>query len=107
MQLPNFDNANCKDVDQKYFFPETQAEEIKNKPYIRMMCNGCSVFNECLDYSLAVMVDGIWAGNNKDERKAIRKARGMKAKALELSMGSVWQSQEASAIRQRKARAKK
>ena len=104
MRLPNFDNANCKDVDQRFFFPESQAEEMKNRPYIKLMCSECPIFNNCLEYSLTVMVEGIWAGNNKQERSAIRRARGIKAKPLELSIGGVFTSYTPNAIKQRKRR---
>lgn len=104
MRLPNFDQAVCKDTDQRLFFPESQAEEIKNRPYIKMMCESCPVFTDCLEYSLTVMVQGIWAGNNAEDRKIIRRARGMKAKPLELSIGGVFTSYTPNAIKQRKRR---
>lgn len=107
MRLPNFETASCREVGLELFFPESQAEEMRNKDHIRAICDSCPVFADCLNYSLTVMVEGIWAGNNKHERRIIRRARGIKATPLEMSIGNVLQSNSRTAIKQRKARANK
>jgi hypothetical protein len=106
MELPDFTEAACVNVATDLFFPETAIENAYNKEWLRGYCYGCKLFEPCLEYSLAVMVDGIWAGNDALDRRAIRRARGTKAQRLEQSLGDVFQSTTQGAKAQRLKRAK-
>jgi WhiB family redox-sensing transcriptional regulator len=66
------ERAACRDADPELFFPAAGdgAEDAKE------MCARCPVREQCLSRGLAApMPEGIWAGLNLHERKALRAAR--------------------------------
>ena len=77
MRTPDFTRASCVGVDTKLFFPDDKRQEPELK-VIRKVCNGCPIFNSCLNYALHVKVEGIWAGTIPAERIKIRKLLGIK-----------------------------
>lgn len=104
--LPDWDNASCIGLDTNTFFPDAQARSEEVKQMVRGMCTSCPVFSACLDYSLRNKVDGIWAGADEVERKAIRKQQGIKPASLLMGYTEhVW-SQDPNAIARRASRAR-
>ena len=75
-ELPTWrDDAACLGADPDLFFPPPGpygAEEAK------AICQGCPVRAECLDYAVTTAQKyGIWGGTNEQERRQIRKQRGL------------------------------
>ena len=82
MSVPDLTSGNCVGVGLDVFFP-SNAEDVKfYKPMAQQICEPCPVSNKCLEYALGVKVLGIWAGTDEDDRKAIRKARGITAMSI-------------------------
>lgn len=79
MSVPDLTSGNCVGVQLDVFFPGTVDEVALFKPMAQQICEPCPVSNKCLEYALGVKVLGIWAGTDEDDRKAIRKARGITA----------------------------
>jgi hypothetical protein len=47
-------------------------------------CDGCKIFNECLDYAVRNDVSGVWGGTTTRERKMIRRSMGLKVIPISL-----------------------
>jgi hypothetical protein len=77
MRAPDFTEANCRDMGTELFFPDSREQEIAVKPFLIKMCANCPIYKSCLEYSLHVKVEGIWAGTTANERRIIRKRRGI------------------------------
>ena len=72
------DEAACKGVDTGIFFPTTDAEAGPAK----LICAGCPVRNECLEWALASrQEDGVWGGLTKPERDSERRRRSRRRAA--------------------------
>lgn len=63
------DQANCKGLDQNWFFPERGGSNKDQKA----VCAGCVVRYECLSDHLDEEF-GVFGGTSERERKATRKA---------------------------------
>lgn len=85
------DEGSCHGADPALFFPG--RSEFPNQQYqaARMMCNGCPVRQECLDYAVAEGITqswtGIWGGMSPKERRRIE--RGQPAVVRRCSCGRV------------------
>lgn len=64
--------ANCLGVDPELFFPNG-AIAPTTEATLKRICLNCSVFDECLDYSLKVKVIGFWAGTTEAKRVELRR----------------------------------
>jgi hypothetical protein len=64
--------ANCLGVDPELFFP-TGAIAPTTETTLRRICMSCEVFDDCLDYSLRVKVNGFWAGTTETKRVELRR----------------------------------
>jgi len=74
--LPNFDGTQpCAQVDPEAYFPQGSLRHA-NRVAIKI-CDSCHFFNVCLNYALEYKVDGIWGGTTVNQRKVIRKERGI------------------------------
>lgn len=72
------DRAACRNADTDLFYPpvETVGNNEHSEYYeaARMICAGCPVQNECLDYANAEhIVEGMWGGLTKSQRAHARK----------------------------------
>lgn len=83
MNLDWIKDAVCRGMDHSIFFPRqmywTDLEE--HLVMARKICNGCPVFNECLEYALALpalQAQGIWAGTTERERRKLRRIRALR-----------------------------
>lgn len=64
------DFAACAQTDPEAFFPA----DGKRATAARMVCAGCFVRQECLDYAVAdASLDGVWGGTTPLERRALRR----------------------------------
>lgn len=73
-------DAICAQVpEDEFWFPEVGAS---TSTMARRVCYECPLYEPCLDYALANDVAGFWAGTTPNERKELRKARRLKAKAV-------------------------
>jgi WhiB family redox-sensing transcriptional regulator len=71
--------ANCLGVDPDFFFPERGASTREAKA----VCAGCEVRADCLEYALVNGEKfGIWGGLSERERRRIRRARALAARAV-------------------------
>lgn len=63
-----YDEAACAGVDLDVFFPE-RGRSVGAK----LLCNGCPVRDECLQYALDTEAEGYWGGTSTRERKQLRR----------------------------------
>jgi hypothetical protein len=107
VSVPNLTAGNCVGVELDVFFPVSLDEIKLFKPMAQQICEPCPVFNDCLKYALGVKVDGIWAGTDEEERKAIRKANGITAISITQEYEREYfmsETPEAKAARKKRAR---
>lgn len=57
--------AICQETDADTFFDNEKAAKI--------ICSGCPVLGECLQYALLYNLSGVWGGTTDKERKKIPK----------------------------------
>ena len=69
--------AACVDDDPELFFPVGSSEaSIEQERRAKLVCAGCPVRSDCLEWSLATCQDaGVWGGLGEEERREIRRAR--------------------------------
>jgi hypothetical protein len=106
MKCPDFTEAACAELPVDLFFPDSREQEEKQKQMIYKVCANCPIFKSCLEYSLHVKVDGIWAGTTAQDRRVIRAKRGIKATPI-YPIHEVFMSQTDEAKHKRKIRAAK
>lgn len=82
------DEGACKDKDPNIFYPP-DGHNLLLRPAIEV-CNTCSVQLDCLEYALTHnILDGVWGGTGRNQRKRIAKAR----RALRLAVVEPAQAQ--------------
>jgi len=106
MKCPDFTEASCRELPVDLFFPDSREQEEKQQQMLYKVCSACPIFTSCLDYSLHVKVDGIWAGTTAAERRVIRAKRGITATPI-YPIHEVFMSQTDDAKHKRKVRAAK
>lgn len=93
--MPNLPAARCTSVDPEWFHPvatpgrggrDKDADLERAVGRARGVCAPCPERAPCLSWALANDVDGIWAGTTTDERKAYRRANGVKPIRLVLGL---------------------
>jgi hypothetical protein len=68
----NTDGAACIGLDPELFFP-TNNISPKIEELLKKTCLRCPIFDDCLEYSLKVKVEGWWAGTSEKERVELRR----------------------------------
>lgn len=69
------DLANCADMDPALFFPKENVAAARHIE-LRIVCAGCVVREQCLDFALSTnQAHGFWGGMNENERRRVRKER--------------------------------
>lgn len=91
----------CTEADPEFWFPEGSLS-YENRLAIRM-CGDCNFTEQCLEYALENNVEGIWGGTTVQQRRDIRKKRGIVAKPV---YGLLSESPDAIKARQRRAKRK-
>jgi len=74
----NTDGAACIGLDPELFFP-TNNMSPKIEDLLKKTCLRCPIFDDCLEYSLKVKVEGWWAGTSDKDRVQLRKFFGITA----------------------------
>lgn len=74
------DRGACLDVDSDDFFPpalpETGPQRELREARAKLVCAGCDVRRECLEWSLAIQEPhGVWGGMGEVERRKILASR--------------------------------
>ncbi len=65
------ERARCKGEPIATFFPGPGEPTTR----ARMICSGCPVREDCLDYALSdPTLEGWWAGTSEKERRRLRRA---------------------------------
>jgi WhiB family transcriptional regulator, redox-sensing transcriptional regulator len=69
--------AACIGEDPELFFPiGSSPPAAAQTTRAKLVCRGCPVRAECLEWSLATYQDaGVWGGLDEEERREIRRAR--------------------------------
>lgn len=63
--------AACGDMNVADFFPEEGANVTLE---IKIVCRGCPVRNECLDFAIRTKQKyGVWGGYNEQDRRRTRR----------------------------------
>lgn len=108
MKFPDMTQAACAGTDVNFFFPDTVGQEASIRKYLTKICDTCPIFDTCLEYALAVKVDGIWAGTTAIERRKMRKEKGIVGIALVSQYHTEYLlSQSPEAVKARKSRMEK
>ena len=63
------DQARCLEVDAALHFPEKGGSSREAK----LICRGCEVREQCLEYALEHSEAGVWGGMTERERRALRR----------------------------------
>ena len=69
------DRAECRTEDPELFFPiGTTGPALLQTMAAKMVCRGCPVARECLDWALSTGQDsGVWGGMSEDERRDLKR----------------------------------
>ena len=68
----NTENANCTSLDPELFFLVNNISPRIEK-LLKKTCLDCLIFDDCLNYSLNVKVNGYWAATTEKIRDELRK----------------------------------
>lgn len=71
--------ARCIGIDPELFFPVgSTGQALAQIEAAKAVCGICPVRIECLEWSLATgQESGVWGGASEEERRGLRKARGL------------------------------
>jgi WhiB family redox-sensing transcriptional regulator len=73
--------AACQSVEPDVFFPD--PEGLAEETAAKVVCRGCPVRTQCLEFALAARLDhGVWGGLSENERRSLRRSRQRKARRL-------------------------
>ncbi|WP_372730110.1 WhiB family transcriptional regulator [Nocardioides sp.] len=67
------------EADPDLFFDEGNAGRTARA---KKVCAGCPLRDPCLTEALAHAVEGVWSATTTDERKAMRRRAGIKARQI-------------------------
>jgi WhiB family transcriptional regulator, redox-sensing transcriptional regulator len=72
-------SAACRDTNPDLFFPVgTTGAALVQIDEAKRVCGICPVRSDCLEFALVTNQDsGIWGGTSEDERRIIRRNRGL------------------------------
>lgn len=87
VKLPSSEFANCVSIGVDAFYTYTDNSSTKSR-YVdldeaKLVCESCSIREECLTWALHHEVYGIWGGTTPPQREKMRKKLGIKYKPLE------------------------
>lgn len=91
-------DARCAGADTNIFYPPeqpTKAETTKATRSAKMICNGtdpmfkglgpCPIKEQCLEVAIARDEQGVWGGTDARQRRSIKRARRVAARARKAS----------------------
>jgi WhiB family redox-sensing transcriptional regulator len=69
------DRAECRNADPELFFPVgTTGPAIHQLKQAKLICGGCGVRAECLQWAIDASVDyGVFGGLSEDERRSMKR----------------------------------
>ena len=87
MTIRSDDTAHCRrpGIDTDLFFPH--PDSAARIAEAKAVCAGCPFSGPCLDYALRNMVQGVWSATTEEERRAIRRKRGIVGEPLSFGTG--------------------
>ncbi|WP_308116852.1 WhiB family transcriptional regulator [Pseudonocardia sp. WMMC193] len=70
-------SARCRDVDTEVFFPVAEAGPVREGEVARakVICSGCPVRAQCLDWAIVSLPHGVAGGLDEHERAELRRGR--------------------------------
>lgn len=79
VKYPQFDGSqSCSQIGTEFYYSKpTNKKELELAVQIKNLCSNCTFKDECLEWALHYEKYGIWGGTTEDERKSIRKKRGI------------------------------
>ena len=78
MRYPEFTGSEpCTQIGADWFAVDEGSKRYKHVKQIRASCMECPMHKPCLEYALAVRVDGFWGGMTDGERHRERKRLGI------------------------------
>jgi WhiB family redox-sensing transcriptional regulator len=86
MKYPDFSSALCREIGLELFFPDGKGDGHLEEDYAaRKLCASCPVVNECAEWGIAHEIYGIWGGLTPQNRRTIRRQRGIVVEQILLS----------------------
>lgn len=84
MKFPDLTRGLCREVGNEFFFPEEDKVSSGAETYTlaRIICSGCPVKMECLEWGVRHEEYGMWGGKSPVERSLIRKKRKLKLQLI-------------------------
>jgi WhiB family redox-sensing transcriptional regulator len=79
----------CQAEDPELFFPIAASGPALTQVFAaKAVCFRCTVRARCLSYALATRQAGIWGGTTQEERHAMRRSSGLRARQHNVSPGA-------------------
>lgn len=75
--LPLTGSEPCSEIDPELFFIEQAETLMQVKPFLRQLCHGCPILDECHEHAIRHEEFGFWGGLTVDERRQERRRRGI------------------------------
>lgn len=75
--LPLTGSEPCSEVDPELFFLDDGASSLKMLPFLRQLCHGCPIVDECAEHALKHEEFGFWGGMTVSERIKTRRRLGI------------------------------
>lgn len=80
MKYPAFTGDEpCAQTGADFFISDGDSNRYRNVRQLRAICGACPMQEPCLEYALHVKVVGFWGGTTDEERRRIRRRRGIRA----------------------------
>lgn len=79
INYPNYDGTqNCAKVGVDMFFQDYHGKNaVSEMADLREFCSTCPLLVECAEYAIRHEQHGFWGGTTPNERRNIRKSRGI------------------------------
>lgn len=75
--LPLTGSEPCSEIDPELFFIEDREHLDGMKPFLRQLCHGCPILDECHEHAIRHEEYGFWGGLTAQERKRERRSRNI------------------------------
>ena len=82
MKFPDLSRGLCREVGIELFFPEERGNGSDTYSFSRIICSGCVVKQECLEWAIHHEDHGMWGGTTPTERRRIRQKRKMRIQEI-------------------------
>jgi len=75
--LPLTGSEPCSEIDPEMFFIEQAETLMQALPFLRQLCHGCPILDECREHAVLHEEYGFWGGLTVEERRQERRRRGI------------------------------